>query len=158
MYRFIFDMDNTLADFNGGGGLEKMYEKGFFKNLLPYPKAVRLLTAISKTNIEIFILSACIDSPHCKPEKMQWIKQYFPFIKEDNIILMEVGKNKAIEFIKATETIIEVDDLLFDDYHKNLEDWYEAGGTPIKCGKRRKKHRPYKQLIKFSNLHEILAD
>jgi 5'(3')-deoxyribonucleotidase len=156
MYRFIFDMDNTLADFNAGGGLERMYDEGFFENLQPYPKGLELVKRFYEIGVEIFILSACIPTPHCKPEKMVWIEKNLPFIPKENVILIEVGKNKACEFIKHTGELITEDDLLFDDYHKNLQDWYEAGGTPVKCGKQKKK-RKFKQLIKFSNIDEVLA-
>jgi 5'(3')-deoxyribonucleotidase len=150
-------MDGTLADFDGAGGVEKMNEKGFFENLLPYPKAIETLAAISEISTEIFILSACIPTEFCKTEKLTWLKKYLPFIKDENIVLIKVGQNKASEFIRATNTTIDEGDYLFDDYGKNLKDWYEAGGTPIKCGKAYKPERPYKQLIQFQNIRKVFA-
>lgn len=157
MYRFVFDLDGTLANFDASGGFEKMHNQGFFQSLVPYPNGLELVQALYETGSEIFVLTACIATPYCKPEKMAWIEQHLPFVKKENIILIEVGGNKAAEFIRATESLIEENDFLFDDYGKNLKDWYEAGGTPIKCGKTYKKEREYKQLIKFKNINKIFA-
>ena len=41
--RLIFDMDNTLADFDGAGGVECMEEKGFFREMNPYSNVVQTL-------------------------------------------------------------------------------------------------------------------
>jgi len=112
---------------------------------------------LNKAGYTLYILSACIDTEYCKTEKLEWIENNLPFISKDNIILMNVGENKASEFVQATKTEITETDLLFDDYGKNLKDWYEAGGTPVKCGKVRKEERAFKQLIRFNNIESILT-
>jgi 5'(3')-deoxyribonucleotidase len=155
--RLIFDMDGTLADFDGAGGVDRMNEKGFFAGLAIYENVAETLRALYEQGREIYILSACIETEYCKTEKMEWIGRNLPFIKKENVILMNVGQNKATEFIRATRTLINESDFLFDDYGKNLKDWYLAGGTSVKCGKLRKEERQFKQLIKFDNMGEVLA-
>jgi 5'(3')-deoxyribonucleotidase len=155
--RLIFDMDGTLADFDGAGGIDKMNERGFFKNLDIYADVVKTLDTLNKAGYALYILSACIDTEYCKTEKLEWIENNLPFISKDNVILMNVGENKASEFVQATKTEITETDLLFDDYGKNLKDWYEAGGTSVKCGKVRKEERAFKQLIRFNSIETILT-
>ena len=145
--KLFFDMDGTLADFNGGGGLEKMEQKGFFLNLAPYANARKFVRNMSKFH-EIYILSACIDTDYCMTEKILWLRKNFKFIPYENIILVPYGTNKADAIIKRFGKVT-TDYLLFDDYKVNLDQWRQQGGTPIKCGKTYKPSRLYRQNIKF---------
>lgn len=150
----VFDMDNTLFDFNGSGGLERMNEKGFFAGLKPYKKAVETVSAFVRQGEKVYILSACIESPYCKAEKMESLRIHFPFIKSENVCLIPIGENKARAFCSfvGIETLNR-DIILFDDYKKNLIDWMKAGGTSVKCGKQYKQERAYHfQFIKFERL------
>ena len=130
MAKFYYDMDNTLALFSIKGEetetLEKMYEKGFFRNLPIMENSMETLSALMFDGHEVFILSACIDSPYCKQEKIEWIEHYLPFIPKENIILVPIGTNKA-EHIGNVEN-----SFLIDDYKKNLVEWEKAGGIPVK--------------------------
>jgi 5'(3')-deoxyribonucleotidase len=154
--RLIFDMDGTLADFDGAGGVAQMENEGFFRGLAPFPNVVETLQTLTEIGYDIYILSACIDTEYCKREKLGWLAEYMPFIPKNNIILMNVGQNKATSFIRKTLSLITEDDILFDDYGKNLKDWYEAGGRPVKCGKVRKEERKFAQLIKFENITQVI--
>ena len=145
--KLFFDMDGTLADFANGGGLEKMEQKGFFLNLKPYANARKYVRNMSKFH-EVYILSACIDTDYCMVEKIMWLRKFFKFIPYENIILVPYGTNKAETVIKRFGEIT-TNDLLFDDYKVNLQQWREKGGTPIKCGKTYKPYRQEKQNIKF---------
>lgn len=151
--RLFFDMDNTLADFDGNGGLDRMHEKGFFRNLKPYANVVDTMKALYTANLPIFILSACIDTEYCRTEKIEWLAEYLPFIPKENIILVNVGESKA----KAIGGTLTTTDVLFDDYKVNLNTWVESGGTAVKCGKVYKKDRNYKQVIEFVGIADILA-
>ena len=81
----------------------------------------------------LYILSACVSTPYCMREKRDWLYKYLPFIPKRNIILIKVGENKAdmVEFFLDTELTKE--DILIDDYTKNLTEWEFAGGTGIKA-------------------------
>ena len=149
MANIVLDMDGTLADFNGGGGLDKMHNKGFFQNLTPYPRAQRQVKKWQDLGHEIYILSACIDSDYCIAEKLIWINKHYPFIKKQNILLVPVGTNKAEYFENFKGSRLNSRDLLFDDYKINLQDWNLYGGTAVKCGKTFKKYRKFVQVIKW---------
>ncbi len=156
MTRLVFDMDNTLADFDSMGGVPKMYEDGYFLSLPAYEGMTESLQDLFAKGMEIFIVSACIDSPTCMPNKMEWLEKFLPFIPKSNILLVPYGTNKAKAFIEKTGKAITETDFLFDDYKVNLIQWQEIGGTAVKMGKIYKPHRPYAQVIQFKNILEIV--
>jgi len=71
-----------------------------------------------------------VKSPFCKAEKIEWLEEHFPFIPLDKIHLMEVGENKA-EIIQSQGLTVS-GTYLVDDYSKNLHQWAEYGGIPVK--------------------------
>ena len=148
-------MDNTLAIFSRKGkenkSLESMFEQGFFLNLEIMENVSATLEKLAKKGYSVNILSACINSEHCKKEKIEWIRQYLPFIPASNIYLCDVGVNKA-EFIGDVKN-----SLLVDDYWKNLVDWEKAGGIPIK--KRSSSKNGWKWIIRdHSDIWKILQE
>jgi 5'(3')-deoxyribonucleotidase len=155
--KLIFDMDNTLADFDGSGGIDFMENEGFFRNLDPYENVVSTMEILFAGRFDIYILSACIDTPYCMQEKKQWLAKYLPFISDQKIILIPYGTNKAEAFQRLTGNEITDKDILFDDYKVNLLAWIEAGGTAVKCGKVYKKDRKYRQVIEFTGIADVLA-
>jgi 5'(3')-deoxyribonucleotidase len=120
-------MDNVLANFSKDKGmelaLEQMYEQGFFLNLKPF------MTDVPKQLMEmghqVFILSAYVDTPYCRKEKKLWVAKHHPNIPATNIILIRAGRNKA-DYADVQGNI------LIDDYGKNLEEWRDGGGIPVK--------------------------
>ena len=128
--KLFYDMDNTIALFshknNPNIALERMFEKGYFRNLPIMPNTMETLSGLQWEGHDVYILSACIDTPYCKTEKQQWLSHYLPFIPKENIILCEIGQNKA-EIVGNVKNCI-----LVDDYHKNLIEWEKAGGIPVK--------------------------
>ena len=134
MKKIFYDMDNVLALFsikgNEGDSLERMFEKGFFRNLPVMQNAVIALKALTMLGFEVRIMSACVETPYCEVEKKEWLKEHFPFIPESHQHFCKVGENKA-EMLKA-QGIDMTDSYLVDDYKKNLIQWEEVGGLPIK--------------------------
>ena len=133
-------MDNTLADFGDsaadGSILERMYEKGFFENLKPLPFLHEMNKVASLFPENIYILSACNESPHCKPEKIIWLKKYLPAACKENVIFTTTKRKKApyvSEKIYGNKRRrLSKYDILIDDYSKNIIEWEKAGGTAIK--------------------------
>ena len=140
----FYDLDNTLALFSikgqEGEALERMFEEGFFRNLPILNNAMEALAGLMWEGHDVHILSACINSPFCKAEKLEWIAQFLPFIEPHNIHLCDVGQNKAEMIGDVVGTI------LVDDYHKNLEQWTEAGGIAVK--KRFSEKKGYERVVR----------
>ena len=128
--RLFLDMDGTTARFyESEDALEKMWEKGFFFSLKPYTGAIKALERLSaEGRIKIYIISACIN-PRAVMEKIQWLAKHMPFISMDDFIFVSMDEVKA-EFVPGG---IQKGDILFDDYTKNLNDWMEQGGNPVKA-------------------------
>ena len=151
--KIFYDMDNTIAIFSikgrEGEALERMFEKGFFANLPIMQDVQETLAGLMYEGHEVFLLSACINSPYCKVDKMKWIEKYLPFIPEENIYLVPVGTNKA-EAIGNVENAY-----LVDDYSKNLIEWEQAGGIPVK--KRFSNKSKWKNIVKnHMDIFEII--
>lgn len=134
MGKIFVDMDGTVANFfEQEDCLERMYEENFFRNLKPLHFADFINEMATYDQDNVYILSACVDTEYCMQEKRDWIDEHIPFIKEENIILCKVGQNKA----EVVELLLDIEltkeDILYDDYTQNLEEWEWAGGHGIKA-------------------------
>ena len=147
------DMDNVLCLFSVFGdeetAVKRMFHKGYYKELQCFPEAPAVIENLQRVGFTVKILSSCVDSPYCKPEKELWIHYHLPSIKDEDIILINVGENKA-DYIGNPETSI-----LVDDYYKNIQNFYECGGIGIKktySGKQ----RPIPQVESLVDLFSVL--
>ena len=150
-----FDMDNTLCLFSVYGqedaSMKAMYSKGFYRELPCFSEAPAVLENLQNLGYKVKILSSCIDSPYCKPEKKLWLNYHIPTLNDEDIILINVGENKA-DYIENPETSI-----LIDDYYKNIQNFYEQGGIGIKktySGK----ERPIPQVESLVDLFSVLFE
>ena len=128
--KIYIDMDGTIARFHDENlYLERMFEKGFFRDLKPFENAVAAIEKLANdSTAEIYILSATLNS--CSlDEKNQWLDKYLPNIDKDHRIFtsLNVPKSEAIGH-QLTDK-----DILIDDYNKNLLEWEKAGGSSVKA-------------------------
>ena len=141
-----------------------MFEQGFFLSLEPY-KLARDLEAnapiVSWRNI--YIVSACVNSPWCKAEKQAWISMWLPHVHASNIILVDVGENKAeaVQQALATTAVNTKEFYLVDDYSRNLYEWESTAinfhAVKFVNGFNNKNGNNYRRQIKtFNQLHEML--
>ena len=128
------DMDGTLAKFYYKKNcLEKMYEQGYFENLPLYAIAKHIDAFASKdTCVNVYILSACINSPYCEQEKVAWLLKNMPNINPKNFIFTKVGESKIAKAKAMVEDFNENINILLDDYTENLETWKEE--SPLCMG------------------------
>ena len=122
------DMDGTIAKFYYKKNcLEKMYEQGYFAKLPFYSMAMRLNDFAEKdTCVNIYILSACIDSPYCEEEKVAWLLENMPNINPKNFIFTKVGESKVVKVSKVIPNFQKDINILLDDYTANLNDWQQC--------------------------------
>ena len=96
-------------------------KKGFFENLKIMNGAREILEAAKEISGDLpNILTACVDSEHCEPEKIVWMKKHFKGLYDE--FICEQQKEKY-----ATGKT----DVLVDDRSFNIKDFVEAGGSGI---------------------------
>lgn len=125
-------MDGTLTEYKMNATVSDMMKEGFFRNLKPREQmleAIRYLLEFQKEETEVFILSAVFPQTETesKREKNLWLDKYLPEIDSCHRIYTRVGEDKA-SFIGT----IGENDILVDDYSRNLSQWVEKGGRAIK--------------------------
>lgn len=128
--RIFFDMDGVLFKFdNILQSVDPLYEEGYFRNLPIQKATIKAINEILENSPEqVYILSHYVDSPYAKKEKLESLKQYCPGLIPENIILVPYNENKT-DYVPIN---VKENDVLIDDYNKNLIKWKEAGGFPIK--------------------------
>ena len=128
--RYFFDMDGVLFKFdNTLTSLEPLYEEGYFRELPTHRLAVQCMQHMLDQDPEhVYVLTHYIDSPFAYNEKKEVLQELFPALDIHNIILVPYGKNK-VDYVPIA---VKENDYLIDDYNLNLEQWKDAGGSPIK--------------------------
>lgn len=131
--KVYIDMDGTLCRFHDieHHYIEQMWEQGFYVGLQPFEEFVNAVSLCIDRNpdTEFYILSAVLDTepPFVAEEKREWIKRYLPQLPDKRLIFVPAGADKS-QFIGG----IDEECCLIDDYNKNLREWEQAGGLPIK--------------------------
>lgn len=122
------DMDGTIAKFYYKKNcLEKMYEQGYFENLPLYAMAKQINNFANKdTCVNVYILSACINSDYCENEKVAWLLKNMPNINPKNFIFTKVGESKLLKVVNKVESFNDNINILLDDYTANLNDWEQC--------------------------------
>ena len=126
--RYFIDMDGTLAKWNDVQ-FEELFEEGYYKNLEPNINVVNTVKRLLNHEQDVYILSAYLEeSKYAKKEKIEWLQKYIPELNKDKYILLPYGEVKT----NYIEGKIGKDDILLDDYTKNLLEWEKEGGFAIK--------------------------
>lgn len=131
--RIYIDMDGTLCRFHDTEHqyIERMWEKGFYSGLKPFEEFVNAISLLIDRNpdLEVYILSAVLptEPPFIEEEKRSWIHEHLPQLADERLIFVPAGADKS-QYIGT----IDENCFLIDDYNKNLREWEQAGGLPIK--------------------------
>lgn len=86
---------------------EYVFSKGFFRTV-PVIKDSREILSLLNEKYEVFIVSAATEFPQSLPEKLEWLNEFFPFIKWQQIVFC------------GLKTVINAD-IMIDDHFKNLD-------------------------------------
>lgn len=129
MARYFIDMDGTLAKWNRVDYFERLYEKGYYKNLSPMNKVVEAVRKLIAEGEDVYSLSAYLtDSKYALDEKNEWLNEHLPELDHNHRIFVPYGADKS-QFI---ENGINENDYLLDDYTQNLLQWEQSNGTGVK--------------------------
>lgn len=83
-----------------------LHTPGFFRTAPVMPGAQEVILKLME-NYEVFIVSAAVEFPQSLSEKLDWLKEHFPYISWKNIVFC------------GLKTIVQAD-YMIDDYDKNL--------------------------------------
>lgn len=140
---YYIDMDGVLAlydrdAYRGNDPLFLRKNQHYFRNLKPDRKALELVDRLHHnsryTGDKIYILTSlpmnnAIFNEHFH-DKIEWLAEWLPYIAIGDILISVTSKRDAVEYIH--DHTLTADDILIDDYNKNLVEWRDAGGTAIK--------------------------
>jgi len=118
--KLYVDMDGTIAEYRIGCD-SMIFNKNYFYSLKKIGNVIDALMELENEGYEVYILTALIDSPYIEEEKHKWLDEHYC-----------IDMNKRI-FTKKGKAIYAKDNVLLDDYNKNLNAWNEAGGIAIKA-------------------------
>lgn len=125
MDNLYFDVDGVLANFHevkDGWKFAKSYN--FIRNLKPFVGNIKLVNHLIEEHSENIYICSLVASEAAKKARLEWLAQYIPNLKEENIILI-VGNGKKYEYIKTTTGT------LIDDKESNCKQWTKAGFKAI---------------------------
>lgn len=128
----FFDMDGVLAQFpakHGETGTKNYKtEKGFFQELKPYI-GVEVVNDFLKRNKRGYIITTSPNEQADK-DKLEWLKIYMPDVEKEQVLFSRGSKADVVKEMFKRE--LTKNDILIDDFTKNLNDWADKGGTGVK--------------------------
>lgn len=144
MYKnYYFDMDGVVARYQreaytGENPIWLRKNQHYFKDLEPDRKMLEVIDRVHQrsryTGEHIYLLTSipmngAIFNEHFH-DKISWAKTWFPYLDIDDILISVTSKRDAVEYIQNHQ--LSENDILIDDYNKNLFDWQHNGGISIK--------------------------
>lgn len=121
MKTLYIDLDGTCFEFKKDASLDEIMERGFFSKLYPFPNVINGLKLFHEQNpdINLKILSACLDRDYIVEEKNQLVDKHLPFIEKKDRIYVPYGQSKS-KYMESEDNCNQA--YLLDDYTNNLQD------------------------------------
>ncbi|ASU33051.1 5' nucleotidase, NT5C type [Mucilaginibacter xinganensis] len=112
------------------------FTPGFFRSLPVMTGAVEALKTLMKS-YDVYIVSAAMEFPQSLPEKLEWLKEHFPFISWRNIIFCGdksiIGTDymiddhiKNLDFFKGTTIMFHAFHNVNHNHHQRANNWDEV--------------------------------
>lgn len=140
--RYYIDMDGVIVKYDRSAyiGEDPLYMRKnahYYRELQPDFNALKFVDALARDSQinghEIYILSSLPMKGSIFNEqfhdKIIWLSKWMPYIDIDHILLSVTSKRDAVEYIQ--NRYLDRNDILIDDYNKNLNEW-KTYGTAIK--------------------------
>lgn len=132
MKRVYFDLDGTLAEWKAAATMEELQQKDYFFTLKPTNLVQFANRLADRRDIETMTLSQYLPDTYALEDKNRWCDIHVPSIDKKRRIFVPCGIGKPEYIQEALRRPLSEDDILIDDYSKNLTEWSAAGGTAIK--------------------------
>ena len=152
MKRYFFDMDGTLAIYHRwvytSTKTEQWWNKiagtHYYATVPPHIKMVDFVKQrLQEDPQSVYILTsvgvndAAAYYEHTA-DKICWIQKYLPELLPEHFLVVATRRpeqGKVTKSMVAEKTLgrpLCSDDFLYDDFNLNLQEWKQAGGTPVK--------------------------
>lgn len=139
MKKFFFDMDGVLAEYKKDSDLSDFAKRGYFRHLAPENNMIDALNMLLE-NGDALGISVCVLTKvyptqfrYSVREKQEWRQEYLPDLFDSEFVMVNGEEEEKSEAIAALLGAgLNKDYFLIDDYNRNLYEWKEAGGTPVK--------------------------
>ena len=139
MKKFFFDMDGVLAEYKKNADPTDFEKRGYFRNLAPERNMLdalnMLLEDADALGISICVLTKVYPTRfrYSVREKQEWRQEYMPDLFDSEFVMVNGEEEEKSEVIAAMLGAgLNKDYFLIDDFNRNLYEWQEAGGTPVK--------------------------
>lgn len=140
---YYFDMDGVVAEYKkeaytGEDPLWLRKNQHYFRGLNPDRKMLEVIDRMHQrsryTGDRIYLLTSipmngAIFNEHFH-DKISWAGTWLPYLGIDAILISVTSKRDAVEYIQNHQ--LSSNDILIDDYNKNLVDWQTHGGISVK--------------------------
>lgn len=176
MNNYFIDMDGTLTVYDRWvyetDGHTPWYQNiqntHYFRTLPPQDKMLKLTKDLLTSHPEqVYILTSVgilEEAPYYEVimDKIGWVREYLPALLPDHFLVVRSRipvPNKMTKSILAAKTLnrpIGKQDILYDDFNLNLEEWESAGGTVIKVLNGLNHYRDDMECLVVSNSNPIL--
>ena len=116
---------------------QQLYEPGFFRHLPVIAGSQAVLEEMNK-RYEIYIVSAAVEFPNSLKDKHDWLMEYFPFFKWQQLVLS--GSKKMVqgdymiddharhfEHFKGKPYLFSAPHNLDETRYERINNWEEAG-------------------------------
>lgn len=123
MRRVFIDMDGTIAEWKKDASIEEVTTPGYFKALTPLWNMINAIKIAKEKcpDVEFLILSSLFPEHRYEEEKDYWLDTFCRnLFDKDHRIYVTYGNSKS-------SIGVEEDDILLDDFTKNLLDWSGIG-------------------------------
>ena len=125
--RIFVDIDGTLAKWTPVKQFEELLEPGFYVSMEGNHTVLQGLAKFCeslKDSFDVYTLSAYLrEAEFAKVEKNAWMDKHVPFISKRNRVFCYCDEEKNV----AVPGGVRPDDILLDDYSKNLHEWQGIG-------------------------------
>lgn len=137
-------MDGVLVKYSRQayeGENPKYLRKGehYYRDLLPDAKMQQVCKRLhDDENNKVFILTSITNDSKLYAEhigdKKLWLEKYCPFIDTDTQLITTISSKRDIinALYYPNKTTLQPNDILIDDFNRNLTEWRASGGTAIK--------------------------